>query len=96
MAELARFYGIVISIFFRDYGKHRRPHIHASYAEHAASIAIDTGALLDGRLPRPVLHLVREWLSNHRPEVWEAWYLASAGKNPGKISKRKKRKKGKR
>jgi hypothetical protein len=98
MAELARFYGIVISIFFRDQDRHKRPHIHASYAEHAVSVAIDNGTVLAGRFPSPALHLVRDWLKRHRAQVQEAWRLASNGKNPGKIGKHssKKNKKGKR
>lgn len=85
MAELARFFGIVVSVFFRDFGRHRRPHVHVDYAEHAASIAIDDGTVLDGHLPRPELHLVRQWLSRHRAETREAWEFAKAGKTPNKI-----------
>ena len=98
MAELARFYGIVVSIFFRDQDKHQRPHIHASYAEFAVSVAFDNGAVLAGRFPGPALHLVRDWLKRHRAAVQEAWRLASSGKNPGKIRKHssKRPKKGKR
>nr|VFK65754.1 MAG: protein of unknown function (DUF4160) [Candidatus Kentron sp. UNK]VFK71556.1 MAG: protein of unknown function (DUF4160) [Candidatus Kentron sp. UNK] len=44
------FYGILISIYFYDDGKHNLPHIHAEYGEHEASIAIDDGAVLRGCL----------------------------------------------
>ena len=90
MSELARFHDIVIAVFFRDVGKHKRPHVHARYAEHAASVAINNGAVLDGKLPRPAMQLVRAWLKRNQVQVWEAWRLASTGKAVGKIGKRKK------
>ena len=37
--RLSAFYGIVITMYFRD---HPPPHFHAHYAEHEAVIAIET------------------------------------------------------
>lgn len=54
MPELARFYGIVIAMFWRD---HLPPHFHAYYGGHEADIGLD-GALLAGSLPRRALQLV--------------------------------------
>ena len=85
VAELARFYGIVIAVFFRELGQHNRPHVHAQYAEHAASIAIVDGEVLAGGLPRPALRLVREWLDLRREEAAAAWEAACEGRRPGKI-----------
>jgi hypothetical protein len=45
------FYGIIIQLFFFDTDKHKKPHIHARYAEFAASIAIETAEILDGGIP---------------------------------------------
>jgi hypothetical protein len=55
MPEICRFYGIVIRMFFAD---HVPPHFHAEYGEHEARIAIDSLAVLSGRLPPRAMGLV--------------------------------------
>jgi hypothetical protein len=51
-AVISMFYGILILMFSFDNKKHHLPHIHAQYAEHAAIIAIDSGEVMDGDLPK--------------------------------------------
>jgi hypothetical protein len=63
MPRISFFYGIVIAMYYEDHG---RPHFHAHYAEHDASVAIDTLEILGGSLPRRALALVREWAAHHR------------------------------
>jgi hypothetical protein len=48
MPEIARFYGIVIRIFYDD---HNPPHFHAEYGEHEVLVNINTLAVLGGGLP---------------------------------------------
>jgi len=48
MPELARFYGIVVQIY---YGDHLPAHFHVQYAGYSAKIDIETLALIDGKLP---------------------------------------------
>lgn len=89
MAELTRFWGIVIAIFFRgEVGRHNRPHIHAIFTrgEEEASIALDTGEVLAGKLHPQNLRLVRIWMELHMEELQEAWDLARHGKTPYKIA----------
>ena len=57
-------------MYFND---HAPPHFHALYAEHEATIAIDSLAVLEGSLPRRVLALVLEWASLHRNELSADW-----------------------
>ena len=59
MPVISMFYGIIIQLFFFDTDKHKRPHIHARYAEFTASIAIDTAETLDGEIPLRQLRLVQ-------------------------------------
>ena len=73
MPELARFYGIVIAMFWRD---HLPPHFHAYYAGHEVEIGLD-GTLLAGSLPRRALLLVEEWRSAHLAELEADWERAS-------------------
>jgi hypothetical protein len=72
MAELSRFYGMVIQIFFMDTIKHYRPHIHVVYAEYEASVGID-GTILAGKLPVKQLRLLQTWMAIHEEELYEAW-----------------------
>jgi hypothetical protein len=73
MPTISRFLGIVIRMYFED---HPPPHFHAHYAEHEASIFIDTLEVREGSLPRRVLALVLEWAFQHRKELRENWQLA--------------------
>ena len=58
MPEVARFYGIVIKIFFGD---HPPPHFHAIYGEYNALIAIESLEIIEGDLPSRAEKMVIEW-----------------------------------
>ena len=58
MPRLSAFYGVVITMYFSD---HPPPHFHARYGEFQAQIEINTGAILDGFLPRRAAGMVQEW-----------------------------------
>jgi hypothetical protein len=60
------------------YAEHRVPHFHARYAEHDASVAIETLEVLAGSLPDRALRLVREWATLHRTELESDWQRARA------------------
>ena len=48
MPTISWFYGIAIRMFVVD---HPPPHFHAAYGEHEATVSIETGEVLEGRLP---------------------------------------------
>lgn len=73
MPQISVFYGIVIAMFFKD---HVPPHFHAYYGNDEATINIETGELIDGRLPKRALRLVRAWAKAHRGELLVNWELA--------------------
>jgi hypothetical protein len=73
MPEISRFYGIVVRMFFND---HTPPHFHAVYGERSAVIAIESLAVLDGRLPPRALGLVTEWAALHQEELKDRWIKA--------------------
>lgn len=64
---------IIIAMYYND---HVPPHFHARYGDFEAIIAIDTGEVVEGRLPPRVLGLVQEWREYHRTELIEDWTLA--------------------
>ncbi len=73
MPAISRFFGITISMYFRDHGP---PHFHARYAEFEASFAIEDLRALEGQLPRRASALVREWAAQHREALEADWALA--------------------
>ena len=54
MPEISRFLGIIIAMYYND---HAPPHFHVKYGDIEAVIAIDTGEVVEGRLPPRVLGL---------------------------------------
>ena len=85
MPELSRFKGIIIKLLFHDDTKHHKPHVHVSYGEYKASIAVD-GDILAGSFPKKQLRLVQAWLILHEEEVYAAWNNAVAGKDFNEIA----------
>ena len=75
MPELARFYGIIIAMFYED---HPPPHFHARYGSHKIAIKIQDFSVLEGSLPPRALGLVMEWAANHRDELMRNWDLSQA------------------
>ena len=72
MPEVARFYGIVIKMFFKP-KEHDPSHIHAIYGDCIGVFDLQTSKMVDGDLPLTAQHLVKEWLAQHRDELEEMW-----------------------
>jgi hypothetical protein len=68
MPEIARFYGIIIKLFFSD---HPPPHFHVVYGEYNALFDIETLDMIEGDLP----NRAKSWLSNGqhviKPNCWK-------------------------
>ena len=80
--RLSAFHGIVVYMYIRDHGV---GHFHARYGEHEAVLAVASDQVLEGRLPRRQLAMVREWARLHRAELAAAWQKAALGEPPGTI-----------
>lgn len=48
MAEICRFFGIIIQMYGND---HNPPHFHVIYNEYRAIIEIESGEILQGSIP---------------------------------------------
>ena len=83
MAEICRFYGIVIRMYHLD---HAPPHFHAVYGEYEASIGIEDIAVVRGALPRRARRLVAEWALLYQAELRRAWQQARRLEPPGTIA----------
>ncbi|MCB1029520.1 MAG: DUF4160 domain-containing protein [Microthrixaceae bacterium] len=73
MPRISSFFGITVVMYFDD---HPPPHFHVRYGEYEAQVAIATGRILNGKLPRRAADLVEEWTDLHRGELMANWDLA--------------------
>jgi len=76
MPCICQFFGIVIYMYYND---HIPPHFHAEYAEHEATLSVESLEILSGELPRRARALVVEWASLHRAELHANWDRARQG-----------------
>lgn len=85
MPVISMFYGIIVSMYFIDNRRHKRPHIHVKYQEHEVVLAIPDGEVLEGAMPGNKLKLVLAWVEIHQDELMADWELAVNGQQPYKI-----------
>lgn len=81
MPEIARFYGIIIKMFFKP-KEHEPSHIHALYGEYIGVFNLQTLEMTDGDLPRKAQELVKEWLELHQKELLSMWAEQNIKKLP--------------
>ena len=81
MPEICRFYGIIISLYWRD---HNPPHIHFSYREYECSISV-FDRIVSGEAPAKVIAKVNEWMDLHEAEILTLWEKAQKGEKLHKI-----------
>jgi Domain of unknown function (DUF4160) len=79
MPEIARFYGIVIKVFFGD---HSPPHFHAIYGEYNALISIESLEIIEGDLPSRAQKLVLEWAILYQQDLLQMWNTQEFRKLP--------------
>ena len=70
MPEIARFYGIIVKLFFGD---HPPPHFHAVYGEYVGVFNINTLEMFEGDLPTRARKLVLEWAEMNQSELLDMW-----------------------
>ena len=76
MPEISRFYGIIIKVFHND---HQPPHFHAELGDAQMMVAIDSLAVIAGRLPPRATGMVVEWAMEHQAELRRVWEQAHIG-----------------
>lgn len=70
MPILSIFFGAIIRMYIRD---HNPPHFHVQYGECEAIIEIETGKILNGKLPNRMKILIEEWRILRKKELRESW-----------------------
>jgi hypothetical protein len=83
MPTIAWFYGIAIRMYVRD---HPPPHFHAVYGEFEANVSIDSGEVIEGKLPKAAARLVKEWTLERQDPLRENWRRARGGEPPERIA----------
>ena len=78
--EIARFYGIIIKMYFKEHGV---PHFHAIYGEYNGVFEIETLEMLEGDLPIRAQKLIIEWATNYKSELDDMWKTQKYIKLPG-------------
>lgn len=72
MPVIARFYGIVVKMYFSR-SEHGVPHFHAIYGEFNGVFAIESLDMLEGDLPIRAQRLVKEWAARYQSELRDIW-----------------------
>ena len=75
MPVISYFFGIYVRMYFDD---HAPAHVHVEYQGAEALVAIATGQVMQGRLPKKAAKLVRDWCLDHQAELQENWQRAMA------------------
>lgn len=78
------FYGIIVRMYYAP-GEHPPPHFHVYYAEHTATVSIESCELSNGSLPNKQRRLVLAWAELRREELMANWNLLMNGEEPFKI-----------
>jgi Domain of unknown function (DUF4160) len=79
MPVLSRFFGVVITMYYRD---HAPPHFHARYGSSKAKFRILDGQLIAGELPPRMRSIVEEWRKAHIAQLNEAWEACQQRRPP--------------
>ncbi|GAB3556989.1 type II toxin-antitoxin system toxin DhiT [Spirosoma fluminis] len=79
MPVISVFYGLIISLYYFDNKQHKLPHVHVRYSEMEGVFAIESGDLLEGKLPKGKIKLVEAWIEIHREDLMANWQLAISG-----------------
>ena len=80
MPVIARFYGILIKMYFREHGV---PHFHAIYGEFNGVFVVDSLEMIEGDLPGRAQKLVLEWAERYRDELRQMWETQEYKALPG-------------
>jgi hypothetical protein len=80
MPVIARFYGILIKMYFKEHGT---PHFHAVYGEYNGVFDIETLEMIEGDLPNRAQKMIKEWAERYRFELPEMWKTQTFKQLPG-------------
>jgi len=77
---IARFYGIIIKMYFKEHGI---PHFHAIYGEYNGVFSIETLEMIEGDLPNRAQKMIKEWGMMYKDDLMELWRTQKFRELPG-------------
>ena len=80
MPVIARFYGILIKMYFKEHGV---PHFHAIYGEFNGVYDVKTLEMIEGDLPSRAQRLVLDWADRYKDELEDMWKTQDYKHLPG-------------
>ncbi len=81
MAELCRFFGIIVAMFADD---HNPPHIHVRYGDYEVTITVKD-YIVNGSMPRKELKRIFQWMEGHQEALMDNWNRLHNGEEAIKI-----------
>lgn len=82
MPTISMFYGVIIRMYNNN--EHPPPHFHAIYSGYEAIFNLK-GKLIEGKMPRSKIDLIKAWTVIHYDELVANWELAINGESIFKI-----------
>lgn len=79
MPIVSMFYGIIVSLYFMDKRRHKKPHVHARFQGDEVVVEIPAGKVIEGSLPPSKMKLLIAWIEIHQDELAADWELAAKG-----------------
>ena len=82
MPEISRFFGMIITINYRD---HNPPHFHAEYQGYEAIYNIKTAKKIKGQFPPSLNKILEKWARQYRKELLKSWDKARNNEPPKRV-----------
>ncbi len=80
MPVIARFYGILIKMYFREHGV---PHFHAIYSEFNGVFDLQKLEMIEGDLPQRAQRMIKDWATQYKNDLLQMWQTQNYKKLPG-------------
>ena len=80
MPIIARFYGILIKMYFKEHGV---PHFHAIYGEFNGVFNVATLEMIEGDMPTRAAKMVKDWAKKYNKDLMEMWKTQKYRQLPG-------------
>lgn len=80
MPIIARFYGILIKMYFKEHGV---PHFHAIYGEFNGVFNLKTLEMIEGDMPSRAMKMVKDWAKKYNSDLMEMWKTQKYRQLPG-------------
>ena len=80
MPIIARFYGILIKMYFKEHGV---PRFHAIYGEFNGVFNLKTLEMIEGDMPSRAMKMVKDWAKKYNSDLMEMWKTQKYRQLPG-------------